>query len=111
MSPLSPTLSLRDVQADSQFPLTNIDNPNDIAQALSNLQALRRMSMDVGSTSDPDLPIQGMTLLAMPSIAPTCDDDDGDISRLLCVPTKNHTKHAPDQFKNFLENRVQAGGR
>src|SRR3569833_70285 len=108
MSPLSPTLSLRDVQADSQFPLTNIDNPNDIAQELSNLQALRRMSMDVGSTSDPDLPFQGMSLLAMPSIAPTGEDDEGDISRLLWVPAKVHPELAPDQFKNFLENRVQS---
>ncbi len=111
LSPISPSLSLRDVQADSsssQFPLTNIDNPNDIAQELSNLQALRRMSMDVGSKSDPDLPFQGMSLMAMPSIAPTGEDDEGDISRLLWVPAKVHPELAPDQFKNFLENRVQS---
>ncbi len=111
MSPLSPTLSLRDAQGESsasQFPLTNIDNPNDIAQELSNLQALRRMSMDVGSTSDPDLPFQGMSLMSMPSIAPTGEDDEGDLSRLLWVPAKVHPELAPDQFRNFLENRVQS---
>ncbi|EFX05249.1 telomere silencing protein [Grosmannia clavigera kw1407] len=113
LSPLSPTLSLRDVQADthstSQFPITNIDNPDDIAQELSNLQALRRMSIDVGNTADPDLmPFQGLSLMAMPSIAPTGEDDEGDISRLLWVPAKVHPELAPDQFKNFLENRVQS---
>lgn len=111
-SPLSPTVSLRDVQNDSQsasqFPLTNIDNPNDIAQELSNLQALRRMSMDVGNSADPDLiPFQGLSLMAMPSIAPSGEDDEGDISRLLWVPAKVHPELAPDQFKNFLEKRVQ----
>jgi hypothetical protein len=111
MSPLSPTLSLRDVQESeaSQFPMTNIDNPSDIAQELSNLQALRRMSMDVGNHMDPDLPpFQGMSLMAMPSVAPTGEDDEGDISRLLWVPAKVHPELAPDQFKNFLENRVQS---
>jgi len=112
LQPLSPAPSLRDVQADaegSQFPLTNIDNPNAIAQELSNLQALRRMSMDVGNHMDPDLPpFQGLSLLAMPSIAPTGEDDEGDISRLLWVPAKVHPELAPDQFKNFLENRVQS---
>ncbi len=112
-SPLSPTLSLRDVQSDSQaasqFPITNIDNPNDIAQELSNLQALRRMSMDVVNTADPDLiPFQGLSLMAMPSIAPSGEDDEGDISRLLWVPAKVHPELAPDQFKSFLEKRVQS---
>ncbi|KJR81177.1 telomere silencing protein [Sporothrix schenckii 1099-18] len=112
-SPLSPTHPLRDVQNDSQsgsrFPLTNIDNPNDIAQELSNLQALRRMSMDVGNSADPDLvPFQGLSLMAMPSIAPSGEDDEGDISRLLWVPAKVHPELAPDQFKSFLEKRVQS---
>ena len=112
-SPLSPTLALRENQSESQgtsqFPLTNIDNPNDIAQELSNLQALRRMSMDVGNSADPDLvPFQGLSLMAMPSIAPSGEDDEGDISRLLWVPAKVHPELAPDQFKNFLEKRVQS---
>jgi len=110
MSPLSP--SLRDVQADqagSQFPLTHMDNPNDIAQELHNLQALRRMSMDVGNTSDPDLlPFSSMSLTAMPSTAPQGDDDEGDPSRLLWVPARVHPELDTNAFKNFLENRVQA---
>lgn len=105
MPPLSPTPSMRE---GSQFPLTNIDNPSDIAQELSNLQALRRLSMDVGNNTDPDLlQFSGMSLVAMPSIAPTGDDDEGDPSRLLWVPARVHPELEPKAFKNFLENRVQ----
>ncbi|KAJ4306008.1 hypothetical protein N0V88_000800 [Collariella sp. IMI 366227] len=106
---LSP--SLRDVQASgSQFPLSDIDNPNDIAQELSNLQALRRMSMDVGNTTlDPDLlQFSGVSLMEMPSIAPTGDDDEADPSRLLWVPARVHPELEPTAFKNFLEKRVQS---
>jgi len=108
-SPISPTMSLRDVQNESStFPLTNIEDPSDIAQELSNLQALRRMSMDVGNTSDPDLlPFNSMSLSAMPSIAPSRGDDEGDPSRLLWVPAAVHPELAPTEFKNFLESRVQ----
>ncbi|KAH9432307.1 hypothetical protein MCOR02_007010 [Pyricularia oryzae] len=109
MPPISPSLSLRDVQEaeSSQFPLGSIENPSDIAQELSNLQALRRMSMDVGNTSDPDLlPFSGISLMAMPTVAPSGEDDEADLSRLLWVPAKVHPELAPDQFKNFLENRV-----
>lgn len=108
-SPSSPGLSLRDMQADadgSQFPLTNIDNPNDIAQELSNLQALRRMSMDVGNSIDPDMPPMGLS--AMPVIAPSGDDDENDPSRLLWVPARVHPELAPTEFKSFLEKRVQS---
>ncbi|POR33101.1 Protein zds1 [Tolypocladium paradoxum] len=107
--PLSPTPSLRDVQADSvgsQFPLTNIDNPSDIAQELSNLQALRRLSMDVGNNIDPDMPPMGLS--AMPMIAPSGDDDENDPSRLLWVPARVHPELAPTEFKSFLEKRVQS---
>lgn len=106
--PMSPTLSLRDVQAaEDSMSMTNIDNPNDIAKELSNLQALRRMSMDVGNTSDPDLlPFQG--IVPIPSIAPTGDDDESDPSRLLWVPANVHPELAPDQFKSFLERRVNS---
>ncbi|KAM0275129.1 hypothetical protein ACHAQH_007533 [Verticillium albo-atrum] len=109
-SPLSPTMSLRDVQNESsQFPLTNIEHPNDIAQELSNLQALRRMSMDVGNNTDPDLlPFASMSLTTMPSMAPSGDDDEADPSRLLWVPAAVHPELAPTEFKNFLENRVQS---
>ncbi|TDZ33972.1 Protein zds1 [Colletotrichum spinosum] len=107
--PKSPPMSLRDVKNESsQFPLGNIENPNDIAQELSNLQALRRMSMDVGNNADPDmLPFSGLSLMAMPPIAPTGDDDENDPSRLLWVPAAVHPELAPTEFKNFLENRVQ----
>jgi hypothetical protein len=111
---LSPTHSLRDKRksvadtANAQFPLNDIDyesNPAAVAQELSNLQALRRMSMDVGSTSDPDLPsFQGVSL--MPSVAPTGDDDEDDPSRLFWVPARVHPELAPMEFKTFLENRV-----
>lgn len=106
-APMSPTLSLREFQAaESSMPMTNIDNPNDIAQELSNLQALRRMSMDVNH-SDPDLmPFQG--IVPIPSIAPTGDDDEADPSRLLWVPANVHPELAPEQFKNFLERRVNS---
>ncbi|KAI1074194.1 hypothetical protein F5B20DRAFT_467215 [Whalleya microplaca] len=107
VSPMSP--SLRDMRDGAeQFPLTNIDNPNDIAQELSNLQALRRMSMDVSNNSDPDLlPFQGMSLMAMPSVAPR-GDDEADPSRLLWVPAGVHPELAPTEFKNFVEKRVQS---
>ncbi|KAI1649389.1 uncharacterized protein F4817DRAFT_35224 [Daldinia loculata] len=106
ITPMSPTL--RDMREDAQqYPITNIDNPNDIAQELSNLQALRRMSMDVSNNSDPDLlPFQGMSLMAMPSIAPK-GDDEADPSRLLWVPANVHPELAPTEFKNFVEKRVQ----
>lgn len=108
MAPLSPTPSLRDMQAaESSMPMTNIDNPSDIAQELSNLQALRRMSMDVGNSNDPDLmPFQG--IVPIPSIAPTGDDDEADPSRLLWVPANVHPELAPEQFKSFLERRVNS---
>ena len=111
---LSPSLSLRDRNAsdaaNTQFPLNDIDYESDpaaVAQELSNLQALRRMSMDVGNTSDPDLPsFQGVPL--MPSVAPTGDDDEDDPSRLFWVPARVHPELAPMEFKTFLENRVQS---
>ncbi|KAH9211898.1 hypothetical protein DL95DRAFT_341184 [Leptodontidium sp. 2 PMI_412] len=109
---LSPSLSLRDrngSDANSQFPLSNIDYESDpaaVAQELSNLQALRRMSMDVGNTSDPDLPSFQSSL--MPSVAPTGDDDEDDPSRLFWVPARVHPELAPMEFKTFLENRVQS---
>ncbi|KAI1329414.1 hypothetical protein F5Y16DRAFT_97927 [Xylariaceae sp. FL0255] len=102
---LSPTL--QDMRNGSEYPLTSIDNPNDIAQELSNLQALRRLSMDVSNNSDPDLlPFQAMSLMGMPSIAPK-GDDDTDPSRLLWVPAGVHPELAPTEFKNFVEKRVQ----
>ena len=104
-SPLSPTL--RDMRSEgSQFPLGTMNDPNDIALELSNLQALRRMSMDVQNSQDPDLlPFQNMSLM---SVAPHGDDDEADPSRLLWVPAGVHPELAPTEFKNFLEKRVQS---
>jgi hypothetical protein len=109
---LSPTLSLRDRNGsdagNAQFPLSDIDYESDpaaVAQELSNLQALRRMSMDVGNNSDPDLPsFQGVSI----SVAPTGDDDEDDPSRLFWVPARVHPKLAPMEFQSFLEKRVQS---
>lgn len=104
ISPLSP--SLRDTS--SQFPMSDMENPSEIAQELSNLQALRRMSMDVGNNSDPDLlPFSGLSLMAIPAIAPSGDDNEADPSRLLWVPASVHPELEPSAFKNFLEDRVQ----
>lgn len=110
-SPKSPMSSptLRDIRGEegSQFPMGNMEDPSDIALELSNLQALRRMSMDVSNSQDPDLlPFQNMSLMAMPSIAPQGDDDEADPSRLLWVPAGVHPELAPTEFKNFLEKRV-----
>ncbi|RKF58773.1 putative telomere silencing protein [Golovinomyces cichoracearum] len=92
----------------SQLSLNDMNyetDPAEFAQALSNLQALRRMSIDAGSTSDPDLPLfQGAS--SMPSIAPTGDDKSDDPSRLFWVPARVHPELAPMEFKTFLENRV-----
>ncbi|TQS39182.1 hypothetical protein Golomagni_00296 [Golovinomyces magnicellulatus] len=92
----------------SQLSLNDMNyetDPAEFAQALSNLQALRRMSIDAGSTSDPDLPLfQGAS--SMPSIAPTGDDNSDDPSRLFWVPARVHPELAPMEFKTFLENRV-----
>jgi len=109
ISPGSTSPSLRDMRDGSEsYPLTNIDNPNDIAQELSNLQALRRMSMDVSNSSDPDLlPFQSMSLVAMPATAPK-GDDDADPSRLLWVPAGVHPELAPSEFKSFVEKRMQS---
>ncbi|KAI1336995.1 hypothetical protein F5Y15DRAFT_391969 [Xylariaceae sp. FL0016] len=106
ISPMSP--SLRDMRDGAEsYPLTNITDANDIAQELSNLQALRRMSIDVSNNSDPDLlPFQGMSLMSIPSQAPR-GDDDADPSRLLWVPAGVHPELAPSEFKNFVEKRVQ----
>ncbi|POS84058.1 hypothetical protein EPUL_005480 [Erysiphe pulchra] len=102
LSPHSPT---------SKAPFTSTDvryetDPADFAQALSDLQALRRMSIDVASTSDPDLPPLYASF-QVPSIAPTGDDNDDDPSRLFWVPARVHPELAPTEFKTFLENKYE----
>jgi Activator of mitotic machinery Cdc14 phosphatase activation C-term len=92
--------------ATTQFPLSDIDyesSPAAVAQELSNLQALRRMSMDVTATGDPDLP--SLNAAAMPA-APSASDSEDDSSRLFWVPARLHPELAPKEFKSFLEGKA-----
>ena len=93
--------------ATSQFPLNDIDyesSPAAVAQELSNLQALRRMSMDVGAAGDPDLPqLNAAALPSMPSS--TASEDDS--SRLFWVPARLHPELAPKEFKSFLDSKAE----
>ncbi|KAI9771384.1 MAG: hypothetical protein M1839_002807 [Geoglossum umbratile] len=115
--PMSPTLSeLRSPgsssssdTANSQFPLNDIDYESDpaaVAQELSNLQALRRMSMDVNAAGDPDLPFFNNASF-IPTRAPTHADDEDAASRLYWVPARLHPELAPKEFKTFVETRVK----
>lgn len=108
-SPPSPVRSPSDT-ANSSFPLNDIDyesNPAAVAQELSNLQALRRMSMDVNAAGDPDLPTFNSSF-GMPTIAPTGAADEDDTSRLFWVPARLHPELAPKEFKTFLDSRVDS---
>lgn len=90
-----------------QFPLNDIDyesSPAAVAQELSNLQAIRRMSMNV-DTADPDLP-SFSSGLSLPPTPPSHDDDEDDASRLFWVPARLHPELAPKEFKTFVEDRV-----
>ena len=92
-----------------QFPLNDIDYESSaaaVAQELSNLQAIRRMSMNV-DTADPDLPSFGGSYSggSAPS-SPSSQDDDHDPSKLFWVPARLHPELAPKEFKTFIEDRV-----
>lgn len=87
--------------ATSPFPLNDIDYESDpaaVAQELTNLAAIRRMSMDVAGTGDPDLP--GFSLPPSPSA------DEDDASRLFWVPARLHPELAPKEFKSFLDSKA-----
>ncbi|KAK5083910.1 hypothetical protein LTR05_006417 [Lithohypha guttulata] len=109
--PLSPGMNAKDQSpsetAQSHFPLNDIDyesSPAAVAQELSNLQALRRMSMDVHAAGDPDLPT--LNPAAIPNApSPTASDDDA--SRLFWVPARLHPELAPTEFKTFLESKAE----
>lgn len=90
------------------FPLNDIDyesSPAAVAQELSNLQAIRRMSMNV-DLADPDLPSYGGLVSSVPTQAPSSDDDEDDPSKLFWVPARLHPELAPKEFKTFVEDRV-----
>ena len=95
--------------ANQQFPLNDIDyesSPAAVAQELSNLQAIRRMSMNVDA-ADPDLPGFGGGFAAVPTIAPKGDaEGENDASRLFWVPARLHPELAPKEFRTFIEDRV-----
>ena len=111
---LSPSNSLRrepstSETAKSRFPLNDIDyesNPNAIAQELNNLSALRRMSMDVNASGDPDLPSFNSNF-NIPAAPPTNTDPD-DSARLYWVPASVHPELAPMEFKTFLDTKVKS---
>jgi hypothetical protein len=104
----TPTLS-RQASTDTavqQFPLNDIDyesSPAAVAQELSNLQAIRRMSMNV-DTADPDLPSFGGPFASIPNVPDQEDEDDP--SKLFWVPARLHPELAPKEFKTFIEDRV-----
>lgn len=93
--------------AQTHFPLNDIDyesSPAAVAQELSNLQALRRMSMDVHAAGDPDLPTFNPAAIPM-APSPTTSDDDS--ARLFWVPARLHPELAPKEFKTFLEGKAE----
>ncbi|KAL6714579.1 hypothetical protein ACLMJK_008004 [Lecanora helva] len=95
--------------ANSQFPLNDIDyesSPNAVAQELNNLAALRRMSMDVNASGDPDLPSFSSNI-GIPT-APPLNDDPDDRARLYWVPASVHPELAPVEFKTFLDKKVKS---
>ncbi|MCJ1312507.1 hypothetical protein MMC25_006181 [Agyrium rufum] len=95
--------------ANSSFPLNDLDyesDPVSLSQELSNLQALRRMSMDVNIAQDPDLPTFNSNF-GIPPIAPT-DASEDDASRLFWVPARLHPELAPTEFKTFLDDKMES---
>lgn len=109
---LSPSNSLHRTSSDTastHFPLNDIDyesNPSAVAQELSNLAAIRRMSMDVNASGDPDLP-SFPSKFGMPTAPPMSTDPD-DASRLYWVPASVHPELAPMEFKTFLDKKVKS---
>ena len=109
-SPTSPSLtrSPSTDTANQAFPLNDIDyesSPAAVAQELSNLQAIRRMSMNVDA-ADPDLPSFNSGSIGMPSVAPKATADENDASRLFWVPARLHPELSPKDYKSFVEDRV-----
>ena len=112
--PVSPSQPVRTRSnsdtANTQFPLNDIEyesNPEAVAQELSNLQALRRMSMNANPTGDPDLPSFNSNL-GIPNAPPRGVDDEDDQARLFWVPARIHPELAPTEFKTFIDSKVNA---
>ncbi|OAX79638.1 hypothetical protein ACJ72_06040 [Emergomyces africanus] len=104
----SPVLTRSSSTATSKsIPLNDIDYESNpaaaVAQELSNLAALRRMSMDVGA-ADPDLPLIGSNF-GVPPIPPSGESDDA--SQLFWVPARLHPGLAPKEFKSFLDGKAE----
>ncbi|KAF2123546.1 hypothetical protein P153DRAFT_371602 [Dothidotthia symphoricarpi CBS 119687] len=92
--------------ASQQFPLNDIDyesSPAGLAQELSNLQAIRRMSMGMGG-ADPDLP--SFQSGGTPAISPPHFSEEDDPSALFWVPARLHPELAPVEFKTFIEDKI-----
>jgi len=104
-SPLSPPLSRTNSDTASQpFPLNDLDyesSPAGLAQELSNLQAIRRMSMGVNN-ADPDLP-SFKSPNGPPSPPATAEEDP---EKLFWVPARLHPELAPESFATFIEEKV-----
>ncbi|KAF2870175.1 hypothetical protein BDV95DRAFT_629431 [Massariosphaeria phaeospora] len=105
--PLSPPLSRTNSDtATQQFPLHDLEYESSaagLAQELSNLQAIRRMSMDV-NTADPDLP---SFKSFQPSAAPQHFSEEEDPAKLFWVPARLHPELSPQEFKSFIEEKVE----
>ncbi|KAI4088452.1 MAG: hypothetical protein L6R37_008206 [Teloschistes peruensis] len=95
--------------ANTQFPLNDTEyetNPEAVAQELSNLQALRRMSMNANAAGDPDLPSFNSNF-SMPA-PPGGGTDEDDRSRQFWVPARIHPELAPTEFKTFIDSKVNS---
>jgi hypothetical protein len=92
-------------EASQHFPLTDLDSSAAVAQELSNLQAIRRMSMDVHA-ADPDLPSFNPGY-NVPAVAPSHDADEQDPARMFWVPASVHPELAPQAFESFIQDRVK----
>jgi hypothetical protein len=107
LSPPSLHRSNSDV-AQQHFPLGDTEyesNPAAVARELSNLQAIRRMSMDVNA-SDPDLP-SFSSGFSIPTVAPSHSSDQDDPSKLFWVPARLHPELAPKAFKDYAADTMQ----
>lgn len=91
----------------SSIPLESIEynaSPAAMAQERSNLQALRRMSLNLSVSNDPDLPLS----FDIPAGPPTSDSAEDDAARLFWVPARLHPEVAPLEWQTFIEKKVKS---